>query len=62
MSRTDPQMRLRLPADVKDFIIRQAHKNMSSQNSEIVRSIRERMDREAKCIRVVPHQSAHTPP
>ena len=42
------QLKIRLPADVKEWIERQTAKNASTQNSEIVRSIRERMDREAK--------------
>lgn len=36
---------LRLPADVKLWIVKQAKKNGSSQNSEIIRSIRDRMER-----------------
>lgn len=44
-------MRLRLPADVKAFVQEQAKRNASSQNSEIVRSIRERMAREAETTR-----------
>jgi hypothetical protein len=35
---------VRLPRDVKDFIKREAERNCGSQNSEIVRSIRARMD------------------
>jgi 1,2-phenylacetyl-CoA epoxidase PaaB subunit len=38
---------VRLPADVKLWIVKQAKKNGSSQNSEIIRSIRDRMDRVA---------------
>ncbi len=37
-------LQLRLPADLKDWIESEAKRNNSSQNSEIVRSIRERMD------------------
>ncbi|WP_155936620.1 Arc family DNA-binding protein [Mesorhizobium ciceri] len=37
-------LQLRLPQDVKAFIEAQATRNASSQNSEIVRCIRERMD------------------
>lgn len=37
---------LRLPADVKAWLVEQASKNASSQNSEIVRAVRERMDRQ----------------
>ena len=41
-------MQLRLPADLKAWIAEQALKNASSQNSEVIRAIRERMDREAR--------------
>ncbi|ESX31958.1 regulatory protein [Mesorhizobium sp. LSHC440B00] len=44
MSRTDPKFLVRLPADVKAFIASQAARNGSSQNSEIVRCIRDRID------------------
>ncbi|MCW2227213.1 DNA-binding protein [Bradyrhizobium elkanii] len=43
----------RLPRDVKSFLEREATRNCSSQNSEIVRSIRLRMDRELLPDRVV---------
>ena len=39
---------LRLPADVKAWLIEQAARNASSQNSEIVRAVRERMERVRK--------------
>ena len=39
------QMKVRLPRDAKAFIKAEASRNGSSQNSEIVRCIRERMDR-----------------
>lgn len=42
------QFKLRLPADVKVFLAAEAEKNASSQSSEIVRAIRERMARETK--------------
>jgi len=45
MARGDPQVAIRLPADLKRFIKAEAKANASSQNSEIVRCIRERMDR-----------------
>lgn len=38
-------MQLRLPADLKAWVAAQADKNASSQNSEIVRAVRERMER-----------------
>ena len=37
-------LQLRLPTDLKDWIAAQAAVNVSSQNSEIIRAIRERMD------------------
>lgn len=39
------QMQIRLPADVKAWIECQARENGSSQNSEVIRALRERMDR-----------------
>jgi hypothetical protein len=39
---------VRLPHDVKAFIKREAERNCGSQNSEIVRSIRARMDAEQR--------------
>lgn len=44
----DPQIKLRLPEELKGWIDRQAEMNRSSKSSEIVRSIRERMDRAAQ--------------
>jgi hypothetical protein len=43
-------VQLRLPKEMKDWIVSQADANVSSQNSEIIRAIRERMDcvKEAK--------------
>ncbi|MBZ0124100.1 MAG: Arc family DNA-binding protein [Roseovarius sp.] len=37
---------LRLPDKVKAWIEEQAHLNGSSQNSEVIRAIRERMERQ----------------
>jgi hypothetical protein len=39
---------IRLPGDVADFIDREAEKNCASRNSEIVRSIRKRMESEQR--------------
>ncbi len=39
------KLQLRLPADCKEWLRQQAVANSSSQNSEIVRCIRERMQR-----------------
>ncbi|RMC35350.1 Arc family DNA-binding protein [Paracoccus alkanivorans] len=36
---------LRLPVDVKAWLAEQAAKNGSSQNSEVIRAVRERMER-----------------
>lgn len=38
-------LQLRLPTDLKTWLKAEAEKNGASQNSEIVRAIRERMDR-----------------
>ncbi len=46
MSRTP--MQLRLPEDLKAWIEDQANRNGSSQNSEIIRAVRERMERLAE--------------
>lgn len=43
MKRTDPQMRLRLPADVKRWLEHEAARNMRTQNAEIVMAIRAKM-------------------
>lgn len=40
-------LQLRLPADLKDWLKTEAEKNGASQNSEIIRAIRERMERSA---------------
>lgn len=42
----DPQLKIRLPPDQKAWIDRQADRNRTSRNSEVVRAIRERMDRD----------------
>jgi hypothetical protein len=41
-------IQLRMPPDAKDFIAAEAERNASSQNSEIIRCIRERMERLAR--------------
>lgn len=40
-----PKLMLRLPPDAKQWIAAQAAKHGTSQNSEILRAVRERMDR-----------------
>jgi hypothetical protein len=37
---------LRLPTDVKDWVEKEAARTLASQNSEIIRAIRARMDSE----------------
>jgi hypothetical protein len=44
-SRDLPKIVVRLPRDVKDWLAEQAEVNASSQSSEIVRAVRERMKR-----------------
>ncbi len=41
-----PRLMVRLPLDVKQWLAKQAHENASSQASEIVRCVRERMHRQ----------------
>lgn len=36
---------LRLPDDLKTWLAAQANRNASSQNSEVIRALRERMER-----------------
>ncbi|MGR3792637.1 Arc family DNA-binding protein [Vannielia sp. SX4] len=38
-------MQLRLPAELKAWIEAEAKKNGSSQNSEVIRAVRDRMER-----------------
>lgn len=38
-------MQLRLPEEIKRWLVKQAERNGSSQNSEVVRAVRERMER-----------------
>jgi hypothetical protein len=40
-------MQLRLPPDLKTWLAEQAEKNGASQNSEVIRAIRERAERTA---------------
>ncbi|MBB3771566.1 Arc/MetJ-type ribon-helix-helix transcriptional regulator [Angulomicrobium tetraedrale] len=44
-SRELPKFMLRLPEEMKEFIEEQSNKYGASMNSEIIRCIRERMDR-----------------
>ncbi|MGU3668185.1 Arc family DNA-binding protein [Methylobacterium sp. A49B] len=40
-----PQLKIRLPSEIKLFIAKQAENNGSTLNSEVIRAIREKMDR-----------------
>jgi hypothetical protein len=42
------EMVIRLPRDVKDWLEREAARSCASQNSEIVRSLRARMENERR--------------
>ena len=48
------QIVARVPQDVKDWLKRQAERNGASQNSEIIRSVRDRMDSERRARAVEP--------
>jgi hypothetical protein len=54
-SRTMSKLMVRLPADVKEWLETQAARNAASQASEIVRAVRERMER---CAAVANDQTA----
>ena len=53
MATNDPHIRLRIPRDLKDWVSDQARQNASSQNSEIVRALRERQQRG---LQAAPHE------
>jgi hypothetical protein len=42
------EMVIRLPLEMKEWIEREAGRNYASQNSELIRLIRQRMDAEPK--------------
>jgi hypothetical protein len=46
-SRTTPRLLVRLPPDVKTWLASEATRNASSQTSEVVRALRERMEHHA---------------
>ena len=43
MKQTDPQMRLRLPTDVKRWVEIEAERNLGSLNAEVVAALKEKM-------------------
>jgi hypothetical protein len=45
MNQDTRQLPIRFPADVKAWLTDQAKLNASSQNSEVIRAVRERMSR-----------------
>jgi hypothetical protein len=47
-SREKPKIMVRVPEELKAWLIDQAERNASSQTSEIVRAVRERMNRYAR--------------
>jgi len=44
-SQMTPQIAVRIPVDLKEWLRQEAQRNQSSQNSELVRALRERKDR-----------------
>lgn len=61
MARSDPQVAIRLPPDVKAFVKAEAIENASSQNSEIIRAIRERMKTKGAAGNAIPPRHDHAP-
>lgn len=47
MSRNDPQMKIRLPEEVKEWLETRAKKNVRSQNAEIVFILKNEMERQS---------------
>ncbi len=43
MKRSDPQMRIRVPVDVKEWLEKEAARNMRTQNAELVMAVRAKM-------------------
>jgi hypothetical protein len=48
MTEEPAKMLIRVPRDIKAWLEQEARRNLSSQASEIVRSVRERMEREER--------------
>lgn len=46
MARTDPQMVIRVPAELKEWLAAQATQNRRSQNSEVVSRLEESRQKE----------------
>lgn len=59
---SDVQMKIRLPLDLKAWLATEAARNGASQNSEIVRALRERMERTTPAEAVRPTEDAGSAP
>ena len=46
-SQSLPKFIIRWPEEIRDFVADQAARNAASMNSEVIRAVRERMDRVA---------------
>lgn len=46
MARSDPQMLIRLPQEMKDWVVREAKRNERTVNSQVVWLLRQKMERE----------------
>jgi hypothetical protein len=57
MSRTDPGLRVRIPPEMKDWLEREAAKNLRSMTAEVVLSVRERMERERRQTKAAPESA-----
>jgi hypothetical protein len=49
MKANDPQLRVRLPKEIKEWLAESARKNLRTQNSELVVVLRERMEATRSC-------------
>ena len=45
MSHKHPQLKIRLPKELLDYLVVETAKNASTKSSEVVRCVRERMER-----------------
>lgn len=54
MSRTDLGLRVRIPPEMKEWLEREAAKNLRSMTAEVVLSVRERMERERRQMKAAP--------
>lgn len=55
MTREDPQMKLRLPAELKDVLTAAAQENNRSLNAEVVKRLEESVEATAKASHVDEH-------